>query len=383
MIVAGGGTGGHTYPAAAVIRALRTLVSDAGAAADVLWVGTPDSLEQRVAVENRVDFAPLRAGRLRRDHNPLRMLTDVENIKDALRLPGSVIAAILLVAKFRPDVVIATGGYVAVPVGVAAALLRRPLLIHEQTSGIGKANELLAPVATRIAVSSAASLELLRGKARDRAVVTGNPIRAALMAGDPQAAVRALEWGGYTPELPTVYVTGGAQGACQINDLIIAILPELLQVANVVHQCGRTSFTDINRHAETLPGTLRARYQLHEFIDVDLLADIFALADIVVSRSGAGTLAELTALGKPSVLIPYPHSVGGEQARGAEHLADHHAARALIGNDATTDRLRAELFHLLFKPATRTAMSMNAAAMGHPNAAAELAVTALDLAMGF
>ncbi|GAB3208326.1 UDP-N-acetylglucosamine--N-acetylmuramyl-(pentapeptide) pyrophosphoryl-undecaprenol N-acetylglucosamine transferase [Nocardia tengchongensis] len=378
VIVAGGGTGGHTYPAVAAVRALRDLAAEAGTAAEVLWVGVPDSLEQRVAAENDIAFTGIKAGKLRRDRNPLKMLNK-DNARDALRVPVSVLAAQGVVGRFRPDAVLCTGGYVCAPIGMAAALRRRPLVIHEQTTGIGKANLLLARMADRIALSSDASVALLPAKVRDRALVTGNPIRPALTTGDPAAAVKALDWDGYTPGLPTLYITGGAQGAVQINDLIRELLPELLHSANVIHQCGRLSFEQVRDFAATLPDDVRGRYLVREFIGPEL-PDVLALADVVVSRSGAGTLAELTTLGKPSVLIPYPHSVGGEQIRNARILADHNAARTLDGADATADNLRAALTELLTESETRAAVSAAARALGHPDAAEHLALTVLDLA---
>ncbi|AYF78093.1 UDP-N-acetylglucosamine--N-acetylmuramyl-(pentapeptide) pyrophosphoryl-undecaprenol N-acetylglucosamine transferase [Nocardia yunnanensis] len=378
VIVAGGGTGGHTYPAVAAVRALRDLAAEAGATAEVLWAGVPDSLEQRVAAENDVEFTGIKAGKLRRDRNPLKMLNK-DNVRDAFRVPVSVVAAQGVVRSFRPDAVLCTGGYVCAPIGMAAALRRRPLVIHEQTTGVGKANLLLARMADRIALSSEASIDLLPAQVRGRALVTGNPIRPALTGGDAEAAVKALDWDGYTPGLPTVYVTGGAQGAVQINELIIELLPELLRQANVVHQCGRLSYAQVRDHAATLPAEIRGRYLVREFIGPEL-PDLLALTDVVVSRSGAGTLAELTTLGKPSVLIPYPHSVGGEQIRNARILADHNAARALVGTDATVANLNTALTELLTESETRAAVSAAARALGHPRAAEDLALTVLDLA---
>ncbi|MEV6069148.1 UDP-N-acetylglucosamine--N-acetylmuramyl-(pentapeptide) pyrophosphoryl-undecaprenol N-acetylglucosamine transferase [Nocardia sp. NPDC052001] len=378
VVVAGGGTGGHTYPAVSAVRALRDLTAEAGATAEVLWVGVPNSLEQRVSDENDISFTGIKAGKLRRDRNPLKML-NAANAKDALRVPLSVLTAQAVVRRFRPDAVLCTGGYVCAPIGLAAALRRRPLVIHEQTTGIGKANQLLARAADRIALSSAASVERLPAKVRGRAVVTGNPIRPALTTGDAKAAAPALNWTGYSPELPTVYVTGGAQGAVQINDLIDELLPELLTIANVIHQCGKLSYDRVRERAAALPADLRERYLVREFLGPEL-PDVLALADVVVSRSGAGTLAELTTLGKPSVLIPYPHSVGGEQIRNAQILADHNAARALSGADATAANLRTALFELLTEPDSRTAVSAAARAQGHPDAAEQLALNVLDLA---
>ncbi|MFJ4651943.1 UDP-N-acetylglucosamine--N-acetylmuramyl-(pentapeptide) pyrophosphoryl-undecaprenol N-acetylglucosamine transferase [Nocardia sp. NPDC088792] len=378
VIVAGGGTGGHTYPAVAAARTLRDLAAAAGAEAEILWVGVPDSLEQRVAGENDIPFTGIKAGKLRRDRNPLKML-NADNARDALRVPISVLVAQGVVRRFRPDAVLCTGGYVCAPIGMAAALRRRPLVIHEQTTGLGKANLLLARMADRIALSSDASVDLLPAKVRDRALVTGNPIRPALASGDPAGAVKALEWDGYNAELPTVYVTGGAQGAAQINELVHELLPELLRAANVIHQCGPRSYDQVSEQAAALPAELRGRYLVRAFLGAEL-PDVLALADVVISRSGAGTLAELTTLGKPSVLIPYPHSAGGEQIRNARILADANAARALVGADATVDNLRTALFELLTETDTRAAVSAAARAMGHPDAAEQLALAVLDLA---
>ncbi|MET7773754.1 UDP-N-acetylglucosamine--N-acetylmuramyl-(pentapeptide) pyrophosphoryl-undecaprenol N-acetylglucosamine transferase [Nocardia sp. NPDC005366] len=380
VIVAGGGTGGHTYPAVSAVRALRALAREADTDIETLWVGTPDSLEQRVANEHGIEFAPVRAGKLRRDRNPLKML-NTANLRDAFRVPLSVLTARTLVTARRPDAVLTTGGYVSAPIGLAARLRRRrvPLVIHEQTTGLGAANALLARVSDRIALSSQASVDVVPANLRPRTVVTGNPVRPELAYGDSQAAIKALEWSGYDPSLPTVYVTGGAQGARQINDLIAALLPDLLHLANVIHQCGRNSYAEVSRHAATLPESVAARYQIREFIGTEL-PDVLALADVVVSRSGAGTLAELTTLGKPSVLIPYPHSVGGEQLRNATYLAEHDAARS-IGITPTAEDLRDHLFPLLASSTERETMSGNARAMGHPEAAEHLALTILDLAL--
>ncbi|MEU7140412.1 UDP-N-acetylglucosamine--N-acetylmuramyl-(pentapeptide) pyrophosphoryl-undecaprenol N-acetylglucosamine transferase [Nocardia sp. NPDC046473] len=379
VILCGGGTGGHTYPAAATARALRALTAEAGTTIDLLWVGTPDSLEQRIAAENDVPFAAIRSGKLRRDRNPLKML-NIANAKDALRLPISVLTAHNLVRRCRPDAILCTGGYVSAPIGIASALNRRPLVIHEQTTGIGRANHLLARAATRIALSSTASLDLLPTKLRTRAVVTGNPIRATLTSGEPHEAIEALDWSGYNSALPTVYITGGAQGAVQINELISAVLPELLNEANVIHQCGRSSIDKARHQATELPNRLRPRYVPREFVGTEL-PHVLALADLIVSRSGAGTLAELTALGKPSILIPYPHSVDGEQIRGARHLADHGAARALINEEATHTKLQHALHTLLTEPGQRATMSQAARALGRPHAAEDLALHILDLAV--
>ncbi len=338
LIVSGGGTGGHTFPALTTVRALRARMGARGL--DVLWVGAAGSLEERVATAEGIPFAAVATGKVRRSRNPLGMLS-AQNVRDMFRVPLGVFQACSIVRRFRPDVVLGTGGYVAVPVGVAARVCRVPLVIHEQTVRLGLANRVLARGAARVAVTAEASLDLLSAAARKRAVVTGNPVRAEVLTGRADRA----PVDGFDPRLPTVYVTGGAQGARQINQLVTAILPWLLERANVIHQCGPAEVEQVTAAAATLPPAMAARHRVQGFVGAEL-PDVLALADVVISRSGAGTIAEVTALGKAAVLIPLASSAGNEQAHNAAHLQQAGAAVALLG-EVTPEALRSAVAPLL------------------------------------
>jgi UDP-N-acetylglucosamine--N-acetylmuramyl-(pentapeptide) pyrophosphoryl-undecaprenol N-acetylglucosamine transferase len=377
LLVTGGGTGGHTYPAVTVVAELRARLAADGRPAEVLWAGTAGSLEERVAAEAAIPFTAVAAGKLRRAGNPLRMLTPA-NLADMARVPLGVAQAWRLVRRYRPDVVLATGGYVAVPVGVAAWLCRRPLVMHEQTTRLGLANRLLARGAASVAVSSESTLALLPARARARAVETGNPVRPQVLAGRAGAAAAALGWRGADPTLPTVYVTGGAQGSAQINRLVSAILPWLLERANVIHQCGAVSLAGLRDQHARLPARAAARYHLAGFVGAEL-PDVLALADVVVSRSGAGTIAEIAALGRAAVLVPLATSAGDEQRHNARHLAQAGAAVALL-DEATPDGLRAALGPLLADPSRRAQVSAAARRLGRPEAASLLADAVLTAA---
>ncbi|MGH3823452.1 MAG: UDP-N-acetylglucosamine--N-acetylmuramyl-(pentapeptide) pyrophosphoryl-undecaprenol N-acetylglucosamine transferase [Pseudonocardiaceae bacterium] len=378
LIATGGGTGGHTYPAITTIRATRDILSSAGVELDVLYVGSAGGLEARVAEQEQLPFQAVSTGKLRRAANPVRMISRA-NVRDAGRLTRGVLEARRVVRAFRPDVVLSTGGYVAVPVGLAARSAGAALLVHEQTTRLGLANRLLLRRATTIALSTPTSVELLPARVRARAVVTGNPIRTELLGGDPGAAVTALGWKGWDAARPTVYVTGGAQGAVQVNRLIEAVLDTLLTRANVVHQCGVSSLAEVTRRAQQLPAELAARYRVVEFVGPEL-ADVLALADVVVSRSGAGTLAELTALGKPSVLIPLRPTGGNEQEHNARYLQQAGAAHALLGDQPTPEDLTLALDDLISDPSARARMAAQAAQLGRPDAAHNLAAVLLSLA---
>jgi UDP-N-acetylglucosamine--N-acetylmuramyl-(pentapeptide) pyrophosphoryl-undecaprenol N-acetylglucosamine transferase len=377
LLVTGGGTGGHTYPALTTLRALQARLAEAGTAVSVLWAGTAKGLEATVTAAEGIRFVPVATGKLRRASNPLGMLT-AANMKDMARVPLGVAQARSIVAEFKPDVILSTGGYVAVPIGIAAGMLRRPLVVHEQTVRLGLANRLLAKRATRVAVSSPSTLELLPENVRERTVVTGNPVRAEVLAGEPLKAVDALGLDSFDPDLPVLYVTGGAQGSVQINTLVTEALPWLLQRANVIHQCGPNNLQDMFDSTATLPAELAARYRVMGFVGAEL-PDVLALADVVISRSGAGTIAELTALGKPSVLVPLPSAAGNEQAHNARRLQDLGAAVALEGDVHWTD-LREAVGPLLSDAGRRARMSGAAQEHGRPDAAERLVDVLLEAA---
>ncbi|MFE0255757.1 glycosyltransferase [Streptomyces sp. NPDC059010] len=369
LIVTGGGTGGHTYPALTAVRTLQARLATAGRALDVLWVGTASGLEARVAAAEGIPFVEVATGKIRRSKNPLKLVSPA-NVKDMTNVPRGVSQARKIVADFRPDVVLATGGYVAVPVGLAAKMCRRPLVVHEQTVRLGLANKALARAAAVFAVSSESTLSLLPEAARAGAVVTGNPVRPEVLAGRAEKAVEALSLTGFDRSLPTVYVTGGAQGSAQINQTVGGILPWLLGHANVIHQCGEANLAAMRELAATLPPALAARYYLTGFVGSEL-PDVLALADVVISRSGAGTIAEITALGKAAVFIPLASSAGNEQAHNARHLQDAGAAVALL-DEVSPASLQAAVGPLLTDGTRRASVAERARAHGRPDAAERL-----------
>jgi UDP-N-acetylglucosamine--N-acetylmuramyl-(pentapeptide) pyrophosphoryl-undecaprenol N-acetylglucosamine transferase len=367
LLITGGGTGGHTYPALTTLSAVqRRQVPH-----DVLWVGTANGLEARITTEHGIPFKAITTGKLRRRPNLRELGT---NVADVFRIPVGVFQAIGHAARFLPDVVLSTGGYVAVPIGVAAKLIRRPLVMHEQTTVVGLANRILARLATRIALSHESSLDHLPASVRDRAVVTGNPIRPELLRGDRAAAYDLF---GLTFEVPLIYVTGGAQGSRQINTLIAEILPRLLPHAQVVHQCG-PAWIDQMRAIELSP-ELAERYHPVPYVGTEL-PDLYAAADVVISRSGAGTVSELTAIGKPAVLIPLIPTGGDEQRKNAGYLVSAGAARALLEPRPSAEQLLAELMPLLADPALLATMGDAARDLGRVDAADALCDVLLEAA---
>ena len=250
---------------------------------------------------------------------------------------------------------------------VAGARLGIPTVTHEQTAHVGLATKINARFADLVALSYERSRASL-GKTNARIVITGNPVRDAIFGGDAQSA---LERYGFSAELPTVYVTGGALGSRSINQVVSDALPDLLPRVQILHQCGpRSSHNDIdalNSRADQLPPELRARYVVIERVGPEI-GDIFAAATLVIGRAGAGTIAELAAVGLPSILIPLPGAE--EQRQNALYLADAGAAILLAQTDLTSTRLASLVADLVASPERLAVMRIAAShAAAHEPAA--------------
>lgn len=367
LLIAGGGTGGHVLPAVAVLQELQTR----GVSIEPLWIGSHAGTERLRAEELGIPFAAIATGKFRR-------YVDVKSAKDAANVPRGYWQARRLVRAFRPDVVLSTGGYVSVPT-VLAARGSAPILTHEQTTILGMATKINMRSAQVLALSFDSTQALVAGR-KGKTVVTGNPVRSSLFAGD---AARGREAFGFDDRDPIVLVMGGALGAQPINQRVQAMLGGLLAEAQVIHQAGPDSYNgDLSRlqaYRETLPEKLRSRYVVTEFIGPEL-PDVYAMADLMLCRSGAGTVAEISALGKAAVLIPLPLSGGGEQVTNARALAGKDAARMVMQEAATPAALLEEIRVLLADPGERVRMGQAAAALGRRDAGARLTDELLELA---
>ncbi len=378
LLITGGGTGGHVTPALATIQAVQARVAGADWTPVFQYVGSKHGVERGLAEAAGIPFVGVESGKLRRAATVRGLLT-VKNMADALRVPLGIGQAIAEVRKFKPDAVLATGGYVCVPTVVAAGLLGCPVLIHEQTVQIGLANKIAARFATRIALTFEGAALELPPSLRRKTFVTGNPVRQAIFGGDKARAVGRFGFDPSENDLPTVYVTGGALGAKSINAAIEDCLPELLGLCRVIHQCGRADGEHLASVRNTLPAHLQRRYWVVPFVG-DEIADIFALCDLIVGRSGAGTVTEAAAVGKPALFIPLVPTGGDEQTRNAQRSADAGAAKILPNRGLSGPQLLLEIAGLLADPAQLAQMGKAALTLATPKAAFDLADALLALA---
>lgn len=367
VVLAGGGTGGHTSAGLAIAAALRARLGDAVALA---WIGSRTGLEATRAPAAGLAYHAIATGKLRRALS-WRNVTDL-----AGRVPAGLVQAWRLLGRLRPDVVVATGGFVAVPTALAAAARGCPLLVHEQVVVPGLANRTIARVADRVAIGFAAAAPAFPAA---KVVTTGNPVRAELLAGRRAEGFRRFA---LDPGIPLVYVTGGAQGAHRINRAVGAALPALLAVAQLVHQCGDNALGDrswLERQAAGQPPALRARYRVEAFV-TEALPDLYAATDLVIGRAGAGTVTELCALGVPALLVPLPGARGDEQTANARVLADVGAAILLPERELTPERLAMLAAELVTDPARRARMAERARGLATPDAADRLVDLIVSLA---
>jgi len=367
LLIAGGGTGGHVLPAVAVVEELRRRKVPL----EVLWIGSHGGVERRIAEEQDVPFVAIQTGKLRR-------YLAIQTLTDALRVPIGIAQAWQRIRTFKPDVIYSTGGAVSVP-SVIGGHRTAPVITHEQTAQIGIANRTAARFASVFAVGFEQTAEIAR-TLHKHVVVTGNPVRASLANG---SAERGYQHYGFSPNMPVVYVTGGARGASPLNERIEAVLGELLVNVQMVHQVGPASanadFARLTALRERLPEDLANRYVITEFVGSEL-SDLYAITGLVIGRAGAGTISELGAMGLPSILIPLPGTWGDEQRKNARVLGDVGAAVVIEQRDAAPERLRSEILALAGSVERRNAMAAAARSTARPDAASRLVDEILGLA---
>jgi UDP-N-acetylglucosamine--N-acetylmuramyl-(pentapeptide) pyrophosphoryl-undecaprenol N-acetylglucosamine transferase len=358
VMITGGGTGGHTSPAVAIIEELQRRDPHLL----VQWVGRRGSIEERVATAMAVPFRAVPVeGWPRR--NRVRRLWSVA------KLGLGYLRALLLVRKFHPDVVVAVGGYVSLPVGLAAQHLGVPVVLHEQNKRLGMANRLLAPKAARLLLSYP---DTLGEYPQERARVVGNPVRAAFLRPPSPAAARSSL--GLDPAIPVVLIAGGSQGAGSINQAAADMAPLLHdEEMQIVWAAGPA-------HAAAFRGVADTRPHIRLIAFIEDMATAGAAADIVVGRAGASSTAEIAVLGKPSILIPYPHATDNHQEQNARAFEAAGAAVVLLDHECSGARLLELLRDLLADAGRRARMATGALALARPEAVDAIAEELLALA---
>nr|WP_318682868.1 undecaprenyldiphospho-muramoylpentapeptide beta-N-acetylglucosaminyltransferase [uncultured Acetatifactor sp.] len=331
IVLTGGGTAGHVTPNIALLPSLEK------AGYEVAYMGSYDGIEKKLISDFDIPYKGISTGKFRR-------YLDIKNLTDPFRVVKGFSEARGFLKEFLPDVVFSKGGFVSVPVVRAAASLKIPCIIHESDMTPGLANRLCIPVAEKVCCNFPETLKMLPPQ---KAVLTGSPIRAELAQGNKLAG---LDLCGFTANKPVIMVIGGSLGAASVNKVVREALPKMLMDFQVVHLCGKDKIDNLLLNT--------AGYKQFEYIKSEL-KDLFAMADLVISRAGANSICELLALKKPNILIPLPSaSSRGDQLLNARSFEAQGFSIVINEDDLTASLLVDKVHELFFTRQTyRDAMS--------------------------
>jgi UDP-N-acetylglucosamine--N-acetylmuramyl-(pentapeptide) pyrophosphoryl-undecaprenol N-acetylglucosamine transferase len=351
ILIGGGGTGGHIYPALALAR--HAMAEDSST--NILFIGSAAGLESKIVPSAGFPLKTIPARGFQRSFKQVGSL--IRDLIGGLRQSG------IIIKEFQPNVVLGTGGYVAAPMVLAALLKRYPAVIHEQNALPGLANRLLAPLVKKVCLSFAETEKKM--PPFSRVVYTGNPRASEVTALSREEGCRYF---GFDPLRKTILIYGGSRGALKLNRVVTAYIKENLfpENVNLIYVTGEIYFKEVAEELGSLPEGIR----LYPYLDQ--MPEALAAADLAVTRSGATTLAELTALGLPALLVPSPNVVNNHQYFNARLLADAGAAVLIDENDFDAKRLQLEANRLLEEPLLLEEMSRCSRQMGVPDAAAKL-----------
>ncbi|MBI2620217.1 MAG: undecaprenyldiphospho-muramoylpentapeptide beta-N-acetylglucosaminyltransferase [Ignavibacteriales bacterium] len=355
LILAGGGTGGHVFPALAIAAELKKLRPEAR----IIFVGTKNRIEERIVPGYGYDFTTLWIGGFQRS-------LGLQHFLFPLKLLVSTIQSFFLIRHTKPSAVIGTGGYVCGPALAAAVMLGVPAFIHESNSYPGATTRLLASHATRVFLGLDDARRWLREK--EHIELVGTPTSDSFEKASKEEALRHF---GLDNRKPVVFVTGGSQGSVSINNAVLASVSRLGKRVQLLWQTGPRHFEVIRKATEGTPVGW-----IGPFIERMDLA--YAAADLVVCRAGATTIAELTRVGIPAILVPYPFAAGDHQTHNARSLVESGAA-LLIPDSDLGSRLSQEIRSLLDNPEKQRGMAVAAKRLGRPEAARVVAERIMEI----
>ncbi|CAM3696484.1 undecaprenyldiphospho-muramoylpentapeptide beta-N-acetylglucosaminyltransferase [Mesobacillus zeae] len=352
IVVSGGGTGGHIYPALALIREIKK----ADKQAEFLYIGTEKGLESQIVPKEKIPFKSIHITGFKRKFS-------FENFKTVMRFLTGVAASKRMLKEFKADIVIGTGGYVCGPVVYAAAKLGIPTIIHEQNSIPGLTNKFLSRYVDKVAICFEEARNFFPD---DKVVFTGNP-RASEVTG--QDGLEGRQSVGLKPGVPAVLIFGGSRGARPINEAVLKSLTELGgKPYQVLYITGDVHYEEVKKEVELIgnPENVIIQPFIHN------MPEVLAGIDLTVARAGATTLAELTSLGIPSILIPSPYVTDNHQEKNARALSDHGAAFLLLEEELTGPRLMGLIDSVLLDRDKLNEMKTASEKLGIPDAASRL-----------
>lgn len=363
ILLTGGGTGGHSFPLIAVSQALRNLAGDK---IELFYLGA-NGFTRRIFQEQNIKARFIFSAKLRRYFS-------LKTVLDFIKLPLSILQALFWLFVLMPDVVFSKGGPGSPQVILAAWFYHIPIIIHESDTMAGLSNRFAGRFAKKVALAFEKAQDSF---AAEKVIIVGNPVRQQLLQTNQQKAQEAFQ---LNQQQPVLLVVGGSQGAQFINELVLSILPELLQKYQVIHISGPANY---QRLSASLRGTKQSlnltNYHLYAFLNEQQMALAYTASHLVLARSGAGAIFELAALAKPSILIPLPDAAGDHQRINAYEYAKTGAALVLEQSNLREHILLQRISAILDDPTSQAQMSQAARQFAKPEAAKIIAQQILIL----
>lgn len=370
IALTGGGTGGHFYPLIAVAYEINAIVKERKLVTAQLFYLSDSPFDRRALFENNIEFYKVRAGKMRRYHSWLNWL-------DSFKTAIGILSALWKLFWLYPQVIFSKGGYASFPVLFAARILRIPVLIHESDSHPGRVNLWSAKFARRVAI---AFPEVIKYFPKEKTALIGVPVRQNIGHPITQGAHEFLK---LEKGLSIIYVTGGSQGAVTLNDVLIDILPQLVDHFQIVHQAGKNNFDDCEKRARLLleSSPHKNRYKIFPYLNETALRMVGGVADLVITRAGSTTLFEIASWGTPAIVVPLPPEISHDQRTNAFTYARSGGAVVIEQDNLTPSVLLAEINRLLNDKELLQKMQISAKQFFRPDAGRVIAEELVKIAL--
>lgn len=373
ILFTGGGSGGHFYPIIAIAQEIKNLATKERLVQPELYFMSDNPYDERVLFENNIKFVPVTAGKIRRDLSPLSLL---KNFLDLFKTLLGSFQALLKVFSLYPDIVVGKGAYASFPALLAAKILRIPVIIHESDSHPGRVNLWAGKFAERVAISYPEAAKYFKS---EKTAITGNPLRQEIITPTKNGAYEYLR---LDKSLPIIFVVGGSQGAVKINNIVVDILPKLVEKYQLIHQVGKKNFAEIEQRAHFVlkNNPFADHYRVFDYLDSPALRMTAGVASLVITRAGS-SLFEVANWGLPAIVIPIPEEISHDQRTNAFTYARSGGAIVIEEKNLSASVLLFEIEKIITDEKLRSEMSAGAKTFARPDAATVIAKEILKIAL--
>lgn len=336
LVFTGGGSGGHTMPALAMIKTTTNYLRNKNMPFEIVYIGSKDGIEKDIIQKENVKYIPISTGKLRRYFS-------FKNFLDIFNIFLGIIQSFFIIKKIKPSLVFSTGGFVSVPPVIGAFLNKVPVIIHEQTIEVGLANKFASFFATKIALTFKESIKYFD---ENKCILTGLPLRDGLFNSNRENAFLKF---GLDRNKPVLYFTGGGLGCHKLNMAALEIIDKLLERFNVIYQTGKlkNDYERFTKLKTLLDNEKKRRFVIFDFLTEEL-ADVYAITDLAIARSGAGTVNEFAVFKIPAIFIPLAIATKDEQKKNAMTLVNFGCAEIIDENSLTGELLYEKINEIIF-----------------------------------